>query len=574
MAGSYTLPQVQVFQTFSMAPNDVTQNLNPFVIGPRFLAIAYADKSTRNLCTHKTYDGSQLSLAWSDAMPEKTVVDKGSYGITLADTYVKISASQMSGTPTDGSVVSSKTRQFDFSAIPLGLVAGDYLKYGNGGQASFAKIMRIKGVTVTLDTDIPVTESEAVYTPVVFTAARLIGVTELDVDTHTQLDGETGVKILGSATVKVDGVDLDILSATAYLNQRSLRTDNCNVIGNVASDSEIVAKCGPIVPSNPLAYALHCTLRNCASATIHYMAIESDDIDGWRKALDHATNTNDVYALCPITEAKDVDPEHMNRTEIIDEVEKHCDEMSQADKKSWRIAFVSSIPKKLESETASKHAQAVANESSRLANHRVYNVFPGSLRDISGQTVDGMYAAAAVCGLACSVLPQQPITNVEVEGFLDIPATYAEYSRADLDTIAGGGTLIVMQDRAGGVIYVRHQISTAYAKGEGVATAELSMVRNLDSISYYFANRFAPYIGKYNITPDLLAELKAVLHDGLSFLKTATEGNRLIGPQLLDEGTEIKSIYQHPQQKDHVSANIILNLPAPFNNFDLYLDII
>ena len=304
------------------------------------------------------------------------------------------------------------------------------------------------------------------------------------------------------------------------------------------------------------------------------MAIESDDIDGWRKALDHATNTNDVYALCPITEAKDVDPAHMNRTEIIDEVEKHCDEMSQADKKSWRIAFVSSIPKKLESETASKHAQAVANESSRLANHRVYNVFPGSLRDISGQTVDGMYAAAAVCGLACSVLPQQPITNVEVEGFLDIPATYAEYSRADLDTIAGGGTLIVMQDRAGGVIYVRHQISTAYSKGEGVATAELSMVRNLDSISYYFANRFAPYIGKYNITPDLLAELKAVLHDGLSFLKTATEGNRLIGPQLLDEGTEIKSIYQHPQQKDHVSANIILNLPAPFNNFDLYLDII
>ena len=131
-----------------------------------------------------------------------------------------------------------------------------------------------------------------------------------------------------------------------------------------------------------------------------------------------------------------------------------------------------------------------------------------------------------------------------------------------------------MQDRAGGVIYVRHQISTAYSKGEGVATAELSMVRNLDSISYYFANRFAPYIGKYNITPDLLAELKAVLHDGLSFLKTATEGNRLIGPQLLDEGTEIKSIYQHPQQKDHVSANIILNLPAPFNNFDLYLDII
>lgn len=569
MAGSYTLPQVQVFQTFKMAQNDATQNLNPFVIGPRFVALDYADKGTRNLCTHGVYTGAAITLDWSSEMPEESTTDTTKYGVTLEDTYVKIVDSTISGTPTDGSVSANKTRKFDFASIPVGLVAGDYLRHGTGSSAAFAKIMEIDGVTVTLDTDISVTPVDDGYEPVSFTAARLLGVTELDVDTHTELNGETGIRILADATVKVGATDRDILQATAYLNQRALRTDNVNSIGNIATDDEIVEKCGPIVPSNPLAYALHCVLRNCANATIRYMAIASDTVEGWKTALDHATNTNEVYALCPITEKTDDD-----RKAIIDEVEKHVVAMSQPDKKSWRIAFVNSIPSRDAYGTASECADAIATESMRLANHRIYNVFPRSLVDISGQTVDGMYAAAAVCGLSCSVLPQQPITNVEVEGFLDIPDAYAEFSRADLNTIAGGGTLIVMQDRSGGVIYVRHQISTRYSRGEGVATAELSMVRNLDSISYYFANRFAPYIGRYNITPDLLAELKAVLHDGLSYLKTATEGNRLIGPQILDEGTEIKSIYQHPQEQDHVIANVSLNLPKPFNNFDLYLSVI
>lgn len=220
-----------------------------------------------------------------------------------------------------------------------------------------------------------------------------------------------------------------------------------------------------------------------------------------------------------------------------------------------------------------EYVSAIAATSSRFRDKRAYNVFPNRLRDTDGNFVSGMYGAAAVCALACSVQPQQPITNVEIKGFTDLPDVYSKYSREQLNEIASGGTLIIMQDRIGGTVYVRHQISTAYPD-HNLNTTELSLVKNLDSISYYFANRFAPYIGRYNVTEELLAEIRAVLSDGIAYISASTESNRLVGPQIISEGTEIRSIFTSSEEKDKVYANVALNLPAPFNNFDLHLQVI
>lgn len=220
-----------------------------------------------------------------------------------------------------------------------------------------------------------------------------------------------------------------------------------------------------------------------------------------------------------------------------------------------------------------EYVEAIAATSASFRNRRAYNVFPNSLRASDGHYVPGMYAAAAVCALACSVQPQQPITNVEVRGFVDLPDVYSNFSRDELNQIAAGGTLILMQDKIGGTVYVRHQISTAYSDGDLNAT-ELSLVKNLDSISYYFANRFAPYTGRYNVSDDLLTELRGILEDGLSHLETTTETNKLIGPQVIAEGTEVRSLYRDPDEKDKVYADVALNLPEPFNNFDLHLQVI
>jgi hypothetical protein len=219
---------------------------------------------------------------------------------------------------------------------------------------------------------------------------------------------------------------------------------------------------------------------------------------------------------------------------------------------------------------ANQQVSYIAAQSSQLATRRMYNVFP-SIASNDGVQFDGSFVACAVAGLVSSVLPQQPLTNVTLNGVNDIPLVYQTYTKAQLDTIAAGGTFIVMQDRPSSQVYVRHQISTDYTSNN-LLKAELSITKNLDSISYYFAEIFAPYIGKYNITPELIEVLRTRLVTGLTALETNTAAG-LYGPQVLPEGTEIVELRQSEVNRDHVYAKVHLNLPVPFNYFDLDLEI-
>ena len=220
--------------------------------------------------------------------------------------------------------------------------------------------------------------------------------------------------------------------------------------------------------------------------------------------------------------------------------------------------------------TPAQQVQYIADQSSSLATRRMYNVFPSTASN-AGVVFDGSFLACAAAGLVSSVLPQQPVTNVEINGVDDIPVVYQTYTKAQLDTIAAGGTFIIMQDRPNAKVYVRHQISTAYSEGN-LLKAELSVTKNLDSISYYFAEIFAPYIGKYNITPVLIDILSTRLSTGLAALESDTAAG-LYGPQVLADGTEILYVRQSEVNKDHVEARVHLNLPVPFNYFDLDLEI-
>lgn len=391
-------------------------------------------------------------------------------------------------------------------------------------------------------------------------------------------------------------------------------------------------------PDNPLAYAAHIMLLNNANTAIKFIALKSDDMSGYTEALKRASVTTEVYAFCPLTEDKAIieaviadcnrlsAPEEkswricffsMPTEESVDvtptegatcsiatgglltyaggdftETVRAADIVSVLDAGEWAEYKVTAVGSnetlQLDGTFATaltnvrfrithkrprgEYVEAIAETSANFKDRRAYNVFPNTLRASDGNLVSGMYGAAAVCALACSVAPQQPITNVEIKGFVDLPDVYSKFSRDELNEIAAGGTLILMQEKKGGTVYVRHQISTAYRDGN-LNTTELSLTKNLDSISYYFANRTSPYIGKYNLTDDLLAEVRGVIEDGLTFLETTTETNKLIGPQVLAEGTEIRSLYR-TAEKDKAYCDVALSLPAPFNNFDLHLQVI
>jgi len=219
---------------------------------------------------------------------------------------------------------------------------------------------------------------------------------------------------------------------------------------------------------------------------------------------------------------------------------------------------------------ASEIAATVAAVSESLGSRRMYHVAPLPVY-ISGSEVSPVFAAAAMAGLVSSMAPQRPLSNITVTGFSEIPDAYRTFTRADLNTMAAGGTFILAQDKQSGAIYVRHQLSTATSDGN-LLTSELSVVKNLDAISYYYSGVLSPYIGRYNITPELLATIRTDLEGGLSYLKSPYTGTGLLGPMVLDtDATALRLVQQHPTLKDHIVAVVDLDLPLPVNVIQLRL---
>lgn len=222
--------------------------------------------------------------------------------------------------------------------------------------------------------------------------------------------------------------------------------------------------------------------------------------------------------------------------------------------------------------TEQEQATAIASASRKYMDRRMYNVFPTWYSTEDGTAVSGVFLACACAGVVSSVLPQQPVTNMEVRGIAGVPVCYEMFSREQLNEIAEGGTFIVMQDLPGDRVYIRHQLSTEYGSNN-LLKSELSITKNLDSISYYLSGVFRPLIGRYNITPKLLLIIRNMLEDAISVLERDTSVGTL-GPQVLADGTGIRALYQDPVNKDHVRAELTLNMPRPFNVLDLNLEVI
>lgn len=215
----------------------------------------------------------------------------------------------------------------------------------------------------------------------------------------------------------------------------------------------------------------------------------------------------------------------------------------------------------------------IATKISSFMDRRMYSIFPETLYR-AGKAYPGYIGAAAIAGLVSSVPPQQGLTNITVNGFDDIPATYKNCTRTQLNNIAAHGGLIIMQDEPGGPVYVRHQVSTAAGEGN-VLTTELSVVKDVDAVSYYLAKQLAPYYGKYNVSKAFLDNVETTMNKSLNYLGSYNTGDGLLGPMLLLENgeTRLTGIRQDEHLKDHVIVAANLDVPLPCNVIQLYLSV-
>jgi hypothetical protein len=215
--------------------------------------------------------------------------------------------------------------------------------------------------------------------------------------------------------------------------------------------------------------------------------------------------------------------------------------------------------------TRDEQADLAMAKPEAFSNRRVVNVLCDMPLD-----VPGYFMAAAVAGLASSVAPHQPITNYTVAGFNDQTGAYRRYTPTQQDRIASGGTLIVTQSVVEGQVYIRHQITTDRTDDR---RAELSITRNIDSVSAQLLDGIKDFVGKYNISDHFVQILDVSMRSRLNRL-AAVKVTESAGAQLNSWDEKSLLIEQNPVSRTEVTIGVDADFPTPGNRLKLKLRVL
>ncbi len=212
--------------------------------------------------------------------------------------------------------------------------------------------------------------------------------------------------------------------------------------------------------------------------------------------------------------------------------------------------------------SATEQAIELAAVSGSYDCRRVMSVWPDQI-ETGGVLVDGYYLCCALAGLASGIVPHQGMTNLAVSGFDNANRTTKLFRRSQLNTMAEAGTWIVTQNTDGN-IFNRHAVTTGeYAD---LNAREEMVTRNLDNISFYWLDRFSPYIGISNAVESMLDKLEAETLAGIQDLRSRNFVQRL-GGQLVD--AEISQLEISALFRDRIILGLDYILPYPLNNLEV-----
>lgn len=214
-----------------------------------------------------------------------------------------------------------------------------------------------------------------------------------------------------------------------------------------------------------------------------------------------------------------------------------------------------------------EQAEAIGGYSASLGSRRIVATWPDILAvSINGLAtkVPGYFAGAVLTGLTSGLPSQAGFTNLTVTGFVGRENSDDKFSDTQLDTIAGGGTMIFLQPVVDAALQIRHQLTTDVST---IYFQEFSVTKNVDLIARFFRDLYSPFLGIYNITDGLLDVLKTRGEGGIAFL-LSQRAPRVGAP--LRSGS-LQRIEESSTQPDTVEIDIGINVPLPLNNIKLTL---
>lgn len=142
--------------------------------------------------------------------------------------------------------------------------------------------------------------------------------------------GTDAVTVPAVCKTEKDGLDVTLLSGEISVAYREWVAEGVGKIQTVANSAELDLLPGPLVPENPLKYALYKALSNSGGVAVAYTNVQDDTADSWLDAFNLGLGRTDVYALVPLTQ----DPAIQNLAVSV--VEQDSNETTCA----WKICYL------------------------------------------------------------------------------------------------------------------------------------------------------------------------------------------------------------------------------------------
>ena len=213
--------------------------------------------------------------------------------------------------------------------------------------------------------------------------------------------------------------------------------------------------------------------------------------------------------------------------------------------------------------SATAEAAEIALDAGSWGSRRIRAVWPDTIES-SGTVMEGYFLAASLAALSAGLLPQQPMTRVEIVGYSRVARTTAKFNRAQLDTLAASGVFIVTQNGNNGQIFARHALTTgAYTD---INQREESVTRNVDYVSYAVRDVLDPFIGIYNINQNIINRVSLALRESLD---TFTVNTTTTGPVLIAYAD--LTVVQDSLLKDKLNVTVNISVPYALNNIAVRL---
>jgi hypothetical protein len=334
-------PSIKVYQKLvTVTPSIVTPFFELCVVGPVYQVVR--DQLFKNALAGSVQDYAAVAFE-SPYVGKATgaVVDTNFVSCTLKETMVKVWPKYVADTDVLNATVSvdntdkvTKLTYTDTEPSTAFLLAGvqegdiAYVTVGtNVYTASIQEVTDTLNIKLGRNIPTPVAETDKIF-DATLTIIRPAANIALPV-------GATGVTVAADKislpailTTVIGGSTFRVFSAKAYTTYRALKTYMSGDFTQIRDSNDVEANIGLADVANPMSIAADIVASN-ASISYKILGIETDDKEGYLKALDMLTTRESVYVIVPLT----------NDREVVTAYANHCTAMSMPEKSKFRIAY-------------------------------------------------------------------------------------------------------------------------------------------------------------------------------------------------------------------------------------------